>query len=62
VLAVCLVLLSCLTIFLAVGYGTEGRRPELAVVALRGARWGQRWWLATGENWSRSWPARCSAA
>jgi putative ABC transport system permease protein len=50
VLAVCLVLLSCLTIFLAVGYGTEGRRPELAVVALRGARWGQRWWLATGEN------------
>jgi hypothetical protein len=50
VLAVCLVLLACLTIFLAVGYGTEGRRPELAVVALRGARWGQRWWLATGET------------
>ena len=50
VLAVALVLLSCATIFLAVGYGTEGRRPELAVVALRGARWGQRWWLATGEN------------
>jgi putative ABC transport system permease protein len=48
--AVALVLLSLLTIFLAVGYGTEGRRPELAVVALRGARWGQRWWLATGEN------------
>ncbi|MGX6603099.1 ABC transporter permease [Micromonosporaceae bacterium Da 78-11] len=50
VLAVSLVLLACLTIFLAVGYGTEGRRPELAVVALRGARWGQRWWLASGEN------------
>ncbi|MBU2664660.1 ABC transporter permease [Actinoplanes bogorensis] len=50
VLALALVLLACLTIFLAVGYGTEGRRPELAVVALRGARWGQRWWLATGEN------------
>ena len=50
VLAVGLVLLACLTIYLAVGYGTEGRRPELAVVALRGARWGQRWWLATGEN------------
>ena len=50
VLAVALVLLACATIFLAVGYGTEGRRPELAVVALRGARWGQRWWLATGEN------------
>jgi len=50
VLAVALVLLACTTIFLAVAYGTEGRRPELAVVALRGARWGQRWWLATGEN------------
>jgi hypothetical protein len=50
VLAVALVLLACLTIYLAVGYGTEDRRPELAVVALRGARWGQRWWLATGEN------------
>ena len=50
VLAVALVLLACATIFLAVGYGTEGRRPELAVVALRGSRWGQRWWLATGEN------------
>jgi FtsX-like permease family protein len=50
VLAVSLVLLACLTIYLAVGYGTAGRRPELALVALRGARWGQRWWLATGEN------------
>jgi hypothetical protein len=50
VLAVPLVLLAFLSIFLAAGYGTEGRRPELAVVALRGARWGQRWWLATGEN------------
>ena len=50
VIAVCLVLLACLTIFLAVGYGTEGRRPELALVALRGARRRQRWWLATGEN------------
>jgi putative ABC transport system permease protein len=50
VLAVPLVLLACLSIFLAVSYGTEGRRPELAVVALRGARWGLRWWLATGEN------------
>jgi putative ABC transport system permease protein len=50
VLAVPLVLLACLSIFLAVGYSTEGRRPELAVVALRGARRGQRWWLAIGEN------------
>jgi hypothetical protein len=50
VLAVALVLLACATIFLAVDYGMEGRRPELAVVALRGARWGRRWWLATGEN------------
>lgn len=50
VLAVPLVLLAFLSIFLAAGYGADGRRPELAVVALRGARWGQRWWLATGEN------------
>ena len=50
VLAVPLILLACLTIFLAVGYGTEGRRPELAVVALRGARRGQRWWLGAGES------------
>ena len=50
VVAVALVLLACLTIFLAVGYGTEGRRPELAIVALCGARLGSRWWLATGEN------------
>src|SRR6185312_10756095 len=50
VVAVALVLLACLTIFLAVGYGTEGRRPELAVVALRGARFWPRWWLGTGEN------------
>jgi hypothetical protein len=50
VIAVPLVLLSCFVIFLAVGYGTEGRRPELAVVALRGARWWERWWLATGES------------
>ena len=49
VIAVPLVLLACLTIYLAVGYSTEGRRPELAVVALRGARWWARWWLATGE-------------
>ncbi|MFI6074618.1 FtsX-like permease family protein [Actinoplanes sp. NPDC051343] len=50
VLAVPLVLLACFSIFLAVSYGTEGRQPELAVVALRGARWWMRWWLATGEN------------
>ncbi|GID27397.1 FtsX-like permease family protein [Paractinoplanes brasiliensis] len=50
VLAVPLVLLACFSIFLAVGYGTEGRRPELAVVALRGARWWTRWWLAIGES------------
>jgi putative ABC transport system permease protein len=50
VLAVPLVLLACFSIFLAVGYGTEGRQPELAAVALRGPRWWTRWWLATGEN------------
>ncbi|MGX6607132.1 FtsX-like permease family protein [Micromonosporaceae bacterium Da 78-11] len=50
VLAVPLVLLACFSIFLAVSYGTDGRQPELAVVALRGARWWMRWWLATGES------------
>ncbi|BCJ41890.1 hypothetical protein GCM10010168_75780 [Actinoplanes ianthinogenes] len=50
VLAVPLVLLACFSIFLAVGYGAEGRQNELAVVALRGARWWTRWWLATGES------------
>jgi hypothetical protein len=50
VLAVPLVLLACLSIFLAVGHGTESRRPELAVVALRGARWWTRWWLTCGES------------
>ncbi|MBM2621626.1 hypothetical protein JIG36_39595 [Actinoplanes sp. LDG1-06] len=50
VLAVPLVLLACFSIFLAVGYGTQGRQSELAVVALRGSRWWNRWWLATGEN------------
>lgn len=50
VVAVPLVLLGCLSIYLAVGYGTEGRRPELAVVALRGERWWGRWWLAAGES------------
>ncbi|GIM97610.1 FtsX-like permease family protein [Paractinoplanes toevensis] len=50
VLAVPLVLLACFSILLAVGYGTEGRQPELAVVALRGSRWWMRWWLAIGEN------------
>jgi len=50
VIVVPLVLLSCFVIFLAVGYGTDARRPELAVVALRGARWWERWWLATGES------------
>ncbi|WP_250033333.1 ABC transporter permease [Paractinoplanes maris] len=50
VLAVPLVLLACYSIFLAVSYGTQGRQPELALVALRGSRWWTRWWLATGEN------------
>jgi len=50
VLAVPLVLLACFSIFLAVSYGTQGRQPELAVVALRGPRWWIRWWLATGES------------
>ncbi|WIM94967.1 hypothetical protein ACTOB_007028 [Actinoplanes oblitus] len=50
VLAVPLVLLACFSIHLTVGYGADGRQSELAVVALRGARWWSRWWLAAGES------------
>ncbi|MCY1145384.1 hypothetical protein OWR29_45910 [Actinoplanes sp. Pm04-4] len=50
VLAVPLVLLACFSIFLAVSYGAQGRQSELAIVALRGSRWWNRWWLATGET------------
>jgi putative ABC transport system permease protein len=50
VLAVPLVLLACFSIYLTVGHGAEGRRDEIAVVALRGARWWTRWWLAAGES------------
>ncbi|MGI5177329.1 FtsX-like permease family protein [Dactylosporangium sp. CA-152071] len=45
-----LLLLAYAVIFIAAGYGTEGRRPELAVIALRGARWWTRWWLTSGES------------
>ncbi|MGI5239941.1 FtsX-like permease family protein [Dactylosporangium sp. CA-139066] len=48
--AVPLLLLAYLALYLAVDYGSEGRRPELAVVALRGARWWHRLLLATGET------------
>ncbi|WP_433616322.1 hypothetical protein ACQP2P_14335 [Dactylosporangium sp. CA-139114] len=44
-----LLLLAYLALYLAVDYGSEGRRPELAVVALRGTRWWQRLLLAIGE-------------
>ncbi|MFI5913116.1 hypothetical protein [Dactylosporangium sp. NPDC051541] len=47
--AVPLLLLAYLALYLAVDYGAEGRRPELAVVALRGARWWHRLLLAIGE-------------
>ncbi|MBB2942709.1 hypothetical protein FB565_002422 [Actinoplanes lutulentus] len=50
VLALPLVLLACFSIYLTVGHGAEGRRDEIAVVALRGSRWWTRWWLATGES------------
>lgn len=50
VAAVALVLLAYFVISLAAGYGVDGRRSELAVVALRGARWWLRWWLAIGES------------
>ncbi|WP_436520365.1 ABC transporter permease [Actinoplanes sp. HUAS TT8] len=48
--AVALIVLACLAILLAVAAGAETRRPETAVIALRGARLPHRWWLAIGES------------
>ncbi|GID65160.1 hypothetical protein Acy02nite_30410 [Actinoplanes cyaneus] len=48
--AVALVVLACLAILLAVAAGAEVRRPETAVIALRGARQPHRWLLAAGES------------
>ncbi|MFI1995732.1 FtsX-like permease family protein [Actinoplanes sp. NPDC020271] len=48
--AVALVVLACLAILLAVAAGAEVRRPEIAVIALRGSRQHHRWLLATGES------------
>jgi putative ABC transport system permease protein len=45
-----LIVLAYFVIFLAAGYGVDGRQRELAVVALRGARKWVRWWLAIGET------------
>jgi putative ABC transport system permease protein len=45
-----LLLLAYTVLFIAADYATQGRRPELAVVALRGARWWTRWWLTLGEG------------
>lgn len=50
VAAVPLVGLCWFVIFLAVAYGTAGRRYELGLFALRGARWPVRWWLSAGES------------
>ena len=45
-----LVAICFFVIYLAVGYGIFGRRPELGLVALRGVTPARRWWLATGET------------
>jgi hypothetical protein len=50
VAAVPLVLLAWFVIFVAVGYGTDRRSGELALVSLRGSRLPARWWLAAGEH------------
>lgn len=44
-----LVALCWFVVFLAVSYGLVGRRPELALVTLRGTTRGRRWWLAVAE-------------
>ncbi|HEX8626646.1 MAG TPA: ABC transporter permease [Catenuloplanes sp.] len=45
-----LVALCWFVIFLAVAYGTTARRPELALLALRGLRGPARWWLTAAES------------
>ncbi|MEV7626888.1 hypothetical protein [Actinoplanes sp. NPDC089786] len=45
-----LVLLACVSIFVAARHGAQDRSPELAAVSLRGVRWWQRLWLAAGES------------
>lgn len=45
-----LVALCWFVIFLAVAYGTTARRPELALLALRGLRAPARWWLTAAES------------
>jgi hypothetical protein len=47
--AVPLVALSWFVLFIAVAAGTQERRFELGLLALRGARLPNRWWLAAGE-------------
>jgi hypothetical protein len=49
VAAVPLVALAWFVIFLAIRYGTEVRRLELGVLAMRGTRLPVRWYLAAGE-------------
>jgi hypothetical protein len=44
-----LVALCLFVIYLAVGYGTVGRRYEIGLVTLRGVGRTRRFWLATGE-------------
>jgi len=45
-----LVVLCWFVLFLAVAAGTQERRHELGLVALRGVRTPHRWWLAAGES------------
>jgi hypothetical protein len=47
--AIPLVLLCWFVLFLAVAAGTQHRRHELGLLALRGLRLPYRWWLGAGE-------------
>jgi len=48
--AVPLLLLGCFVLFLAAGQAADVRRPELAVIKLRGLAAWDRWWLAVAES------------
>ncbi|HEY7176729.1 MAG TPA: ABC transporter permease, partial [Micromonosporaceae bacterium] len=49
-IAIPLILLGCFMVFLLVGHAVAVRRPEIAVLRLRGVTAGDRWWLAAGES------------
>jgi putative ABC transport system permease protein len=49
-LAVPVIVVGAFALFLAVAHAGVGRRPEFAVIGLRGLARADRWWLGAGES------------